>query len=155
MTEPLDIKSKAPWPAGALSNFAAHAFTIDGIACASMEGFLQSLKIADAAEQARVCTLVGEIAQGTGQAYDWRPSQTLWWRGEAYLRRSPDYQTLLDRAYQALHDQSQAFREALAATGGMPLAHSVGKDDPAQTVLTVDEMISRLGRLRDKGRLAD
>ena len=55
MTDTLDIKAKAPFPAGALSNFAMHAFTFDGVACASMEGFLQSLKIEDVSEQTRVC----------------------------------------------------------------------------------------------------
>ena len=35
MTDSLDIKAKAPFPAGALSNFAPHPFTIDGIDCAS------------------------------------------------------------------------------------------------------------------------
>jgi hypothetical protein len=34
-------------PARALSNLAPHGFEIDGIVCASMEGFLQSLKAAD------------------------------------------------------------------------------------------------------------
>ena len=47
MTDSFDIKAKAPFPAGALSNFALHSFTIDGVHCASMEGFLQSLKIQD------------------------------------------------------------------------------------------------------------
>jgi predicted NAD-dependent protein-ADP-ribosyltransferase YbiA (DUF1768 family) len=53
MSTTLDIRSKAPFPAGALSNFAAHKFTIDGITYASMEGFLQSLKIEDAVRPCR------------------------------------------------------------------------------------------------------
>jgi hypothetical protein len=36
--DPIDIKAKAPFPAVALSNFTPHAFTLDGVACASMEG---------------------------------------------------------------------------------------------------------------------
>ena len=44
MTELLDIKAKDKGIGGALSNFAPHAFTVDGVQCASMEGFLQSLK---------------------------------------------------------------------------------------------------------------
>src|SRR5258708_7422596 len=63
MTDCFDIKAKAPFPAGALSNFALHAFTFDGVHCASMEGFLQSLKIEDVREQERVCYLAGPIAQ--------------------------------------------------------------------------------------------
>jgi len=81
MTGTLDIKAKAPYPAGALSNFAPHAFRFDGILCASMEGFLQSLKIEDRAEQERVCGLVGPMAQSVGRTYDWSATGTLWWKG--------------------------------------------------------------------------
>lgn len=38
----MDISSGAGYPASSLSNFAPHEFEIDGIKCASMEGFLQS-----------------------------------------------------------------------------------------------------------------
>ncbi|MEI9902145.1 MAG: hypothetical protein WDN31_20955 [Hyphomicrobium sp.] len=117
MTNLIDIKAKAPFPGGALSNFAPHAFVLDGIACASMEGFLQSLKVADIAEQERFCGLPGGEAQGRGRQYEWRDSGTLWWRGAPIDRLSDDYQALLDRAYDALFDQSRRFREALAATG--------------------------------------
>ena len=37
MSNSIDIKAKAPFPAGALSNFAPYAFTFDGIARASGE----------------------------------------------------------------------------------------------------------------------
>jgi predicted NAD-dependent protein-ADP-ribosyltransferase YbiA (DUF1768 family) len=148
MTEIFDIKAKAPWPAGALSNFAAHAFTFDGVACASMEGLLQSLKIADPVEQARVCGLEGAVAQSVGRRYVWHVGGTLWWRGTAYDRLSDAYQALLDRAYQALYAQSKTFRDALAATESMQLTHSLGKDDPCETILTTEEFLSRLGRLR-------
>ena len=40
----MEISSGAGYPASSLSNFAPHEFIIDGIKCASMEGFLQSLK---------------------------------------------------------------------------------------------------------------
>ena len=41
----MDISSGNGYPAGSLSNFAPHGFIIDGVECASMEGFLQSLKL--------------------------------------------------------------------------------------------------------------
>lgn len=40
----MDIGSGTGYPSAALSNFAPHSFVIDGVECASMEGFLQSLK---------------------------------------------------------------------------------------------------------------
>jgi hypothetical protein len=33
----MDIRTGAPYPASALSNFARHSFTIDGVECSSME----------------------------------------------------------------------------------------------------------------------
>ena len=40
----MDIGSGNGYPSSALSNFAPHEFELDGVKCASMEGFLQSLK---------------------------------------------------------------------------------------------------------------
>jgi hypothetical protein len=82
-----------------------------------MEGFLQSLKIEDMREQERVCCLAGPIAQNMGRKHDWRVTGTLWWRGKPYDRLSDEYQDLLDRAYQALFDQSEQFRTALCGHG--------------------------------------
>jgi predicted NAD-dependent protein-ADP-ribosyltransferase YbiA (DUF1768 family) len=148
MTDSLDIKAKAPFPAGALSNFAAHVFNIDGVDCACMEGFLQSLKIEDVVEQRRVCGLPGPIAQSVGRKVDWQISGTLWWLGQPYDRLSGSYQDLLDRAYDALFEQSKMFRAALLATGEARLDHTIGKSDPSETILTVEEFCSRLGKLR-------
>jgi predicted NAD-dependent protein-ADP-ribosyltransferase YbiA (DUF1768 family) len=153
MTDSLDIKSKAPYPAGSLSNFAPHSFVLDDVRCASMEGFLQSLKIEDKAEQDRVCGLAGPVAQSVGRKYDWRIAATLWWRGKGHDRLSAAYQALLDRAYQALFDQSESFRAALAASGDARLTHTIGKSDPHGTILTADELCSRLERLRANGNL--
>lgn len=148
MINSIDIKAKAPFPGGALSNLAPHAFTLDGVACGSMEGFLQSLKAEDAAEQRALCALSGGEARGRGQRHDWRQSGTLWWRGEPIDRLSDAYQALLDRAYEAMFAQSAKFRAALEVTGDAPLTHSIGKDDPTETILTGEEFISRLVRLR-------
>lgn len=63
----MDIGSGTGYPSAALSNFAPHAFTIDGIECASMEGFLQSLKFENPEIQRQVCTLVGKAAKFKGK----------------------------------------------------------------------------------------
>jgi predicted NAD-dependent protein-ADP-ribosyltransferase YbiA (DUF1768 family) len=144
----IDIRAFAAGPAGALSNFAAHAFTLDGVACASMEGFLQGLKHEDPDDQACVCALAGDAAKAAGLGRRWSDSGLLWWRGVAFDRFGPAYQDLLDRAYAALIAQAPDFRAALAATGDAPLVHSVGKRDPAETVLTEAELCERLMRLR-------
>jgi predicted NAD-dependent protein-ADP-ribosyltransferase YbiA (DUF1768 family) len=144
----LDVRSRAPFPAGWLSNFHPHSFEIDEMRCASMEGFLQSLKIEDIAEQERVCGLAGPVARSIGRTYDWSVTGTLWWKGRPLDRLSDAYQALLDRAYDALFAQSEGFRAALAASGDARLTHALGKSDPCETILTVDELCSRLTRLR-------
>jgi protein GP30.3 len=113
-----------------------------------MEGFLQSLKVEDRAEQEHICALAGGEARGRGQRHAWNTTGTLWWRGEPVDRLSAAYQALLDRAYEALFAQSRKFRDALAASGEPKLTHSIGKDDPCETILTTDELCGRLERLR-------
>lgn len=144
-----DIKSGCKYPLSSLSNFAGHSFTIDGVQCNSMEGFLQSLKFKNPDMQLNVCLLIGRAAKFKGKKKNWKRTQTLYWRGVAIPRRSQEYQDLLDRAYQAMYDQCKSFRKALHLTNGR-LAHSIGKRNEADTVLTQKEFISRLHKLRDE-----
>lgn len=147
----MDIRSKLDYPAGALSNFAAYAFELDGVQCASMEGFLQSLKAEDPLVQKEVCRLVGSAAKDWGNEHNivWKETQTLYWRGRAYDRQGAEYQVLLDRAYDALA-QNEEFRKALLASRQETLTHSIGKSDPFETILTEAELCSRLMKLRSK-----
>lgn len=116
-----------------------------------MEGLLQSFKFQSVSEQHEVCVLAGKEAKnrGTEQNDRWQASQTLWWNGKAYVRNSKRYQRLLDRAYDAL-EQNSDFCVALLATGLEPLEHSIGSTDPCVTVLTETEFISRLLVIRQK-----
>ena len=152
MTDTIDIRAKAPFPAGELSNFAPHRFMFEGVPCACMEGLLQSWKISDPTEQRHVCGFPGPHAQSVGRKYDWSVTGTLWWNGQPIDRLSDAYQALLDRAYHALFTQSEKFRAALAATGTSQLVHRLGKHDPCETILTADEFCSRLLQLRANTR---
>lgn len=144
----MEIRSKAGFPAGSLSNFAPHPFVLDGVRCASMEGFLQSLKFASPDMQVEVCTLVGAKAKKRGAKKNWQQAQTLYWRGEPIDRHGDAYQALLDRAFDALA-RNAGFRRALAATGSATLTHTMGRRKASETVLTRQEFTSRLHRLRD------
>lgn len=146
----MDIGSGNGYPAGALSNFTLHMFTIDGVYCSSMEGFLQSLKFKNPDMQRFICTLSGRDAKSRGSKKNWRRTQTLWWQGKEIKRDSQEYQDLLDRAYLCMFEQSDSFRRALKASGRATLTHSIGKSDPAQTVLTVSEFCGRLTKLRER-----
>lgn len=148
----MDIKTGCGYPASALSNFAPHAFILDGVHCASMEGFLQSLKFESIEMQEYVCTLVGMKAKMKGRNKKWYRKQVLYWRGVEYKRDSKEYQELLDRAYNELNKNTK-FRKALEATNTARITHSIGKNKINMTVLTEREMCSRLTRLRDNGEL--
>lgn len=143
----MDIKSGASYPASALSNFAPHPFVIDGVECASMEGFLQSLKWSNPEMQKHICKLVGKSAKFKGKNKKWWKTQTLYWQGQEIDRHSKEYQDLLDRAYLAL-GQNEGFRKALLATGNANITHSMGKRDESKTILTEREFCSRLMKLR-------
>ena len=148
----MDIGSKNGYPASALSNFAPHPFIIDGIQCNSMEGFLQSLKFESEEMQKYVCTLVGYAAKKKGKNKNWRDKQTLYWKGVPIKRDSEQYQTLLNKAYNALYENGK-FQSALKATNNATLTHSIGKNKKSETVLTTQEFCSRLTYLRDYGKL--
>lgn len=143
----MDIGRGKGYPTSALSNFAPHPFVIDEVECVSMEGFLQSLKFKAPEMQRVICTLVGMAAKKKGGGKDWKTRQQLYWQGVPIDRHSDAYQHLLDRAFEAL-SQNSGFQRALLATGNATLTHSIGKADPHDTVLTRREFCSRLERIR-------
>lgn len=148
----MDIKSGNSYPSNALSNFAPHPFEIDGVKCNSMEGFLQSLKFKSIEMQEHVCTLVGYAAKKKGKHKKWQLTQTLWWKGKEIDRHSQEYQDLLNKAYMELNKNIK-FRKALEATGNSSITHSIGRNDPKETILTVSEFCNRLLKLREFNKL--
>ena len=150
----MDIGSGSGFPSGTLSNFAPHPFVIDGVECNSMEGFLQSLKFSNPEMQKEVCKLVGKAAKFKGKKKKWWRTQTLDWQGVEIARSSEEYQVLLDRAFDALA-QNSGFRAALLATGNSVLTHSIGKTKITETVLTRQEFCSRLTKIRERIRKED
>jgi hypothetical protein len=151
----MDVGSKSKYPANKLSNFAGHAFVLDGVRCASMEGFLQGLKFKNPEMQKHVCGLVGLAAKRAGSKKNWQRTQTLWWRGKPYRREGAEYYELLSRAYLAMLRQSDGFRRALLASGDAILRHSIGKSDPKKTVLTEREFCRFLTHMRAIAKMED
>lgn len=145
----MDIGSGTGYPSANLSNFSPHVFTVDGIECNSMEGFLQSLKFQDPEMQKHVCTLVGKKAKFKGKKKKWWKTQTLYWKGEEIPRDSERHQELLDEAFSALA-QNTSFQKALLATQNATLTHNIGKKKTSETVLTRQEFTSRLTRIRSE-----
>ena len=151
MQEIIDVISKADPPFDALSNFYPNGFVLDGVKCASMEGFLQSLKTRSVKNQEKVCLLSGKTAKRYFERKInnlwWKITGNLYWRGKKIKRCSDEYQRLLDRAYEAMSEAPDLIK-ALKATGNATLIHTIGKCDCRKTVLTEYEFVSRLERIR-------
>lgn len=144
----IDIGSEESHEGKLLSNFTEHHFYIDGVFCASMEGFLQSLKFDAIEKQYDICSLVGVKAKFKGKKKKWYLTQTLYWQGKSIDRHSEEYQILLDRAFSELFRNEQ-YKSLLLSTKGHTLTHSIGKNNPKLTILTIDEFCSRLTILRN------
>ena len=144
----IDVWSKSPYPANVLSNLYPNAFEIDGVRCASMEGFLQALKYEDHETQKEICALSGKEAKERSIS-DWQENQIIYWRGQPIKRQSQDFKTLIRRAYKCLFEQNDAFRNALLSTKGKCLYHTRGLSNPQKTILTEQEFCIMLTELRD------
>lgn len=147
-TVTIDIYSKGEYPADILSNFSPNHFDFDGVACASMEGFLQSLKFRNTKKQIFVCGLSGKEAKKKGaRKFLWKLTGNLYWLGKRYKRDSKAFNDLCLSAYRALM-KNKTFYDALKSTQGKQLKHSIGKHDKRKTILTEEEFIDYLERLR-------
>jgi hypothetical protein len=149
----LDLGYKNEGLGKALSNLFPYPFTMDGVRCGSIEGFLQGLKFRDIEQQDLLLPLHGYKAWKTGQmGNSWRDDQTLWWRGVGYARLSREYHVLIEAAYTTCFDQNQAFQDALFQSGVDTLIHSIGNHDPTMTTLTEWEYIINMYRLRARAQ---
>jgi predicted NAD-dependent protein-ADP-ribosyltransferase YbiA (DUF1768 family) len=144
----MEIGSGKPYPASSLSNFAGHRFEFDGVEIYSMEGFLQSLKFKNVEMQKEVCKLIGMAAKRKGAKKNWKSRQILYWNEKEYKRSGDEYQQLLTNVYLAMFNQSDSFRKALIDSKNASFTHSIGKRNKNETVLTIQEFISRLNYLR-------
>lgn len=142
----IDIKYSKAYPCNVLSNLYPNQFIIDGILCASMEGFLQSLTHTDPIQRSFIVTQYGTMAKKMGNP-KWKERGLLYWNGNVYDRHEQEYQDLLDRAYSCLLSNGM-FRKALVDTGLLAITHTIGNHDPLYTILTEYEFCSRLELLR-------
>ncbi len=150
----IDVYSRGKWPENELSNFYPHSFVFDGVQCAGMEGFLQSLKYKDYDKQREICDLSGRDAKDRGCG-NWIFNQDLYWKGKQYNRHGMDYLRLVHNAYDAMYSQCETFRHAIKATSKKRLFHTIGKTDPRETVLTEAEFIEMLDSMRDRLKLEE
>ena len=92
----LDIHSRGQYPANILSNFSSTDFTFDGIKIKSIEGFLQSLKVKNIAQQEKLCALNGFEAKKASKSIKRnKEDMLLFWNGQSFRRDSQQYKNLL------------------------------------------------------------
>lgn len=150
----IDISFKDP-VTKFLSNLHAYNFALGNYIYASFEAFLRCLVIETTEQNIQ---LKKEVSRLSGaDAYfireflpDWREKQILYFEGEIIERSSPRYQDILDIAYNALFENSAIFRLALKKSTGKILVHTNGHHEKMETLLTEEEYISRLNKLREK-----
>lgn len=91
---------------------------------------------------------MGRAAKFRGKKKNWK-QHGLWWKGKKYDRLSFAYTDLIRSAYDALAT-NDGFYRALLATGNATLTHSIGRSNPKETILTEQEFVSNLYRIREK-----
>lgn len=142
-----------------LSNLFPHCFAFSTdesqkiVYCASMESFLQSLKIENPELQIQFAEeYTGYMAYKARLALpDWRIKQELYFNGKSYDRHSQEYQDLITRAYDCLFESNDIFREiVLPRFKDYTLIHSIGETNSNETILTASEYLYQLRRLMDK-----
>lgn len=146
--EILEIKSSYPYPSNMLSNFYPHSFTIDGVDCSSMEGFLQSLKYKSVKKQRKICTFSGIEAKNKGKyKLLWKITGYVHWQGKRIKRTDKEFTELIRCAYFELF-KNENFKKALGDSSGMELSHKIGSNNKKKTILTEEEFLGFLNELR-------
>lgn len=139
----IDINSQSQYPADVLSNLYPKPFFMNGKFCGSIEGFLQGCRVKCPIEQEKVYGMSGIKAKSQGYKHPIK-NDTLYHLGKPFNRHSAYYQSLLLGAYQKCFAQNEKFQKALYDTLDCELIHSIGKNDPNETILTNKEFISIL-----------
>ena len=130
-----------------LSNLFPYQFEFKGFQLQSLEAFFQSLKFKETNLQNYVFNYSGIDAYHIQIAtpYNWKETGILYWQGEAIPRLSLVYEDLVDEAYISA-SQNPLYRNILKKTNKYIL-HSIGKENPMETVFTRFEFERELNLL--------
>jgi predicted NAD-dependent protein-ADP-ribosyltransferase YbiA (DUF1768 family) len=148
---PINIISTAEGPEAILSNFADTPFTLDGVTCASVEGFIQGLKEQKPDKQRRICLRNGfeaKRASSRRRNRRVRESGIVWWQGRAVSFKSEEYYQLIERGIRAKLDQNATARQALFDTRNAELVHDTGRPESPNTSLPSERFVSILMKIR-------
>lgn len=146
-----DISDERGFPFGMLDPSAPVRFEIDGIECASLDGFIQSLKFDKIKDQKNISKRVGDDAKKRGLQKDNplnnKADRIVFWQGKSFKRNSKKYNNLLARVFREMA-KNPKYQKALMATQDLDFTHSKGKINKKDTLLTKKELIDNLKDLR-------
>jgi len=133
-----------------LGNFYASPFTIDGLLCGSIEGFIQSLKFSDEQKKRLIAGLAGKAAKFAGKKAGKRLSRepVVFWHGRQIPFRSSEHMALIERGIREKFAASEACREALLLTGDAMLVHDTGFQESRFTSLKSEELVRIVSEIR-------
>ena len=139
--------------AKSLSNLYPYSFVMDDYSILSIEGFLQSIKTDDFKEKEKMWGMSGIKCWKYGQLFNnWKDTQILYDNyGYGIMRQSDYYDFLIQKAFDCLFENEE-FNKRLKESLPYKITHSMGKTDKTDSVLTKDEYIRNMERLRDKLR---
>ena len=146
-----DISDERGYPYGMLDPSAPVRFEIDGVRCASLQGFLECLKFDKVADQKNISKYVGKSAIKRGQNKDnpgnQKADRILYWQGESFKRNGKEFDDLMHRVFREMA-QNANYQKALLLTEKHDLSHSKGKSFKKDTLLTKNELTKYLKDLR-------
>lgn len=145
----IDIHSAMPGPAGVLSNLSHHPFIFEGVQFGSIEGLLQGLRFKDIESQFKVFAMHGIEAKRTGRSEPIK-NDTMYYKGVPMSRFSDRYVGIVRDGYNHCFAQNEVFRKAIYDTRNEELTHSIGKNNPSDTIWTNDEFLRILYDLKTK-----
>lgn len=135
-----------------LSNLYPYEIVFRDEKAKSIEGVLQAIKHSEPDVQKLVMQYSGLDAyhtRGSTGVDDWRSRQSLSWKNQTMMRDSEQYQVFLDELFSAAFE-NPLYAKAIKSTGDKVLLHSVGNENPQETVLTRNEYESRINSLKEK-----
>lgn len=134
-----------------LSNLQERHFIFKGVACSSIEGVLQAFKCPDPEKQKEMCLLYGKEAQQSGQIYEWKKDRLMHWQGQQFKRGTPEYNQMVSNLFDAaVNANGSTLLTDLLATEHEDLQHSIGKTYQYRTVLTTNDFLFHMYRLRSR-----
>ena len=130
-----------------LSNFSPDSFRLDGIFCASVEGFIQGVKWPEG--DAKRTTAFGSVGGKAKRCGKGAERKWVWWQGSQISFGSQAHHALIERAIRAKFEQNRSALMLLVDTRGLTLIHDLGHPVDPQTSLPGAVFCAILTRIRD------